>query len=229
MIRTWNAGSGQLLLEWQGPAEPLHDLAYDPAGSFLASVSGGGTVTFWDPSTGQRQHSLDVEVGAAHRIAFSPCGTWLAVGAREGRVQVFDTHSRQRKHDMSLKSRLSGMAFGRGGHLAVIAENASVVCWDAATGQTIWSLPSTGVRRQADLAFHPEGTRLALAIGGDAVTLWDLPHKQQFFALRQRPDVAGLVAFSPDGTYLAAATGDGSICVWVSSTSSVDDAVGPER
>jgi eukaryotic-like serine/threonine-protein kinase len=229
MIRIWNADSGELSLEIRGHAGPVHDVTYDPSGTVLAVAHGTKTVALWDARTGQPLDSFDGSCESIHRIAFSPCGQWLAVGGRDRQVQIFEAHTLRRTRKFTLGSAVCGIAFGRNGRLAVVAADASTRCWNVDTGEVLWTLPPTSVRRQADLAFHPDGTRLVLAIGGEAVTLWDLQHNQRLFALRQKSDVGGLVTFSPEGTYIAAATGDGSVCVWSSSTPSLEDAVGRKR
>ena len=216
VIRTWDADSGRLLRDFPSAAGLMHDLSFNPSGSLLALASGASEVTFWEPATGKRRQSFCAGCSPLRRIEYSRCGRWLAVGARDCWVEVFDARTLIRKHRFSLVSPVSGLAFGNDGVLSAVGADASVCCWDAATGKSLWELPPAGVRRQADLAFHPDGARLAMAVGGEEVTLWDWPEKQRFLILKQTAKVAGLVAFSPDGTYIASAAGDGSIRLWSS-------------
>ena len=217
------------MIEFPGDSGLFHDLTYDPSGTQLALVNGGSSVTLWDARTGQRRRLLVAECGPIRRIAYSRCGKWLAIAARDSQVHVFDAQTLLLNHKFSLDSPVSGLAFGSGGTLAAIAADASARFWDAATAEVLWTLPPRGGHRQTGLALHPDGTRVAVAIGGEGVTLWDLAHRQRFLALRKQADVAGLVTFSPNGTYIASATGDGMIRGWSSSVTSSADDVCPDR
>lgn len=215
-IRTWDMASGDLIGQFDGDAGLVHALAYHRGGTLLASVDGGSQISLWDPRTGQLQGSFEAECSRLQRLAFSPCGRWLAAGSRDGELHVFNAQTWALEQKFVLGSPVYGIAFGRSGMLAAITADTSTAFWDIETGISLGKSPPTQVRRNANLAFHPDGTRLAVAIGGDAVTFWEPLYRQQLLTLRQTADVAGLVAFSSDGTHIASATNGGSICIWSS-------------
>jgi WD40 repeat protein len=85
--------------------------------------------------------------------------------------------------------------------------------WDPATGRRVATLAgNTGV--VLDLAFSPDGTRLAVSGQDGIVGIWDPTSGEQLLALGGH--FAGIfsVAFSPDGSRLASVGTEGIVRVW---------------
>lgn len=66
----------------------------------------------------------------------------------------------------------------------------------------------------ADVAFSPNGLRLATACGDGTARIWDTSTGQQVRLLYGHTSNVNAVAFSPDGRYLATASDDGTATVW---------------
>ena len=85
--------------------------------------------------------------------------------------------------------------------------------WDSATGEELFALEGhAGVVR--DVAFSPDGQRLASGSIDQTVRIWDSATGRELFTLKGRAGPVDGVAFSPDGQRLASANGDGSIHLW---------------
>jgi len=67
------------------------------------------------------------------------------------------------------------------------------------------------------LAFSPDGTALAAAVGNDfdfAIRLWEIPSGQPLAVLEGHQSIVYDLAFSPDGTMLASASRDQTAKIW---------------
>jgi WD40 repeat protein/serine/threonine protein kinase len=210
-------------LSLEAAAGCVYAIAYSPDGRRIATASGGPfsvgkggpNVELWDRETGQRQLTLR---GTEHHIwslAFSPDGTKLVVGGRSapiGRPQVMVRDAKTgdilwTKHEPALPQAMAVAFSPDGKSLAVgFGEHGGygiqpVKLYDVATGQARATLPGL-VGGVNDIAFHPDGRRLAVA-GRDLVEVWDIVAHTKVHALRGHAQWVYAVAFSPDGKWLA--------------------------
>ena len=65
-----------------------------------------------------------------------------------------------------------------------------------------------------NVAFSPDGARLATASYDTTVKVWDAATGQELLDLADHSRVVNSIAFSPDGTRLASAAADGFIILW---------------
>ena len=65
-----------------------------------------------------------------------------------------------------------------------------------------------------DVAFSPDGTRLAAGCRDNTIRLIDVARRQQVAELRGHADYVHAVDWSPDGTRLVSGSGDFTVRVW---------------
>jgi WD40 repeat protein len=168
---------------------------------------------------------LPVERGiVVGSVAFSPDGgqlittRWSTMQADPGgQVVIWDWKARDIERTIATPA---GKAVpSPTGHLIATAAQeqgplpgGSVDVWDSATGRRVATLAGyTGV---LDLAFGPDGTRLATGSQDGTVRIWDPSSGKQLLALRGHGALVSSVAFSPDGSRLASVGEDGTVRLW---------------
>jgi WD40 repeat protein len=65
-----------------------------------------------------------------------------------------------------------------------------------------------------DVAFSPDGTRIATGGIDGTVTIWDAASGEQLLVLRGHFTLVASVAFSPDGSQLASVGSEGLVRIW---------------
>jgi eukaryotic-like serine/threonine-protein kinase len=216
-LRIWDVPSGQLRWQLPGDGNPVWGLAFHPDGRELVSVSSSGLLICWDVGTGKALRLSEIDCCPRRRIVFSTDGKWLAVVAKGKSVRVLSTSTFCEKWRFTHEADTRSVAFTHDGQLATTTNDGTVSLWNLATGRIEWSLPGVQKMREADLVFHPDGSRFVLLRGGQDLTLWDYRYRQRLLTLREHADLSGhAVRFSSDGAYLATPRIDGSICIWQS-------------
>ena len=101
--------------------------------------------------------------------------------------------------------------------LAVGREDGRIEILDLETGEL---LRHFGAHAGAiyDIAFHPEGARLASASVDTSIRIWDHEEGLEVLRLEGHESYVRGIAFSPDGRDLASASGDNSIRIWSTRT-----------
>ena len=203
-------------------------LAFDAAGTVLATADGDGTARLWNIATG-REIGPAIEASSSNgvnAVAFSPSGTVLATADGDGTARLWNvaTH-RQIGHALIDGSRIitgsqvTDVAFSPSGKiLATASRDGTARLWRIATQQQIGRAMTDGhnlpdIGEMFAVAFSPQGTTLATADQDGAVGLWDVATQHR----RGRPfTVAGAddVTFSPDGKILAVAENGGVAALW---------------
>jgi WD40 repeat protein len=205
----------------------LESLAVSPDGRLVAGGARDGSVRFWDAATSaETLVPLTGHRVAVRSLAFNRDSGLLASGDAEGRLLIWQLNDEPRliwEQAHGSDAEVGRMVFSPtdSGLLAwvlagreeisycrvdAVSEPAGDTC--AAGGGTF-----TGHRRPAvDLAFSPDGTRLASGGLDDSARLWSVQSRRSVALGHDRPVES--VTFVSGGKQLATGSRDHSIRLW---------------
>jgi WD40 repeat protein len=204
-LTTWDARTGKKLLDLRAGVTQMDTaLAFSPDGKTLASANAG--VTLWDAQTGKKLLSFPPDAGfGGSAVAFSPDGRRL-LGDTGTTLRVWEVPSGK---EVAIVPRLDSggplsLAVSPDGRWAALVHlgKHSIRVWDLAQGAEVLTLRGHTHLVQ-DVAFSPEGARLASASADGSVKVWDLTTHPVTTTTGPNAATVDQVAWAPDGKTLA--------------------------
>jgi WD40 repeat protein/tRNA A-37 threonylcarbamoyl transferase component Bud32 len=159
-----------------------------PSGLWMPEVSSDGrwiATGCWhgpemqvrDSRTGAIAHRLTFPLLSGCRVGFSPDDRWLVMGTA-GEYVAFETETWRRAWAISRNAageHPGVMAFSPDGRLLAVADSPTLVkLYRAGSAEEIATLPAPDPQMLVELAFSPDGSRLAANTEGNRAFVWDL-------------------------------------------------------
>ena len=195
------------------PAHPkgVHDVAYSPDGTRLASAGSDGLVRIWNLE-GKELHVLRGHRGTVLCLAWSPDGEWLASGSWDNSVRLWKADGSSSKEIkghakavMSLAWSPDGQQFATGSH------DATIRIWDRAGKELHVMKGHTDA--VICLAWNTRGSRLASGSWDHTIRFWNPRTGRGGPVLEGHTYRVFDLEWHPEGTLLASA-GDRTLRLW---------------
>jgi WD40 repeat protein len=192
----------------------------------LAVGTRNGKVRFWDFDSRREEPSISVTTNPVFPV-FSPDDRTLLTVDNQSLAKLWDLTTRRETADLSLGNRTfwyRSAAFSTNGNRLALGlqdrESAldTLALWDTVNRKWINQVEGrwTGI---GELAFSPDGNRLASALGDGTARIWNLPDFQSDMSPLKGPVMSmDCVGFSPDGTRLVTGGDHGIVQLWDTKT-----------
>jgi WD40 repeat protein len=202
----WEVETGKPLHTFGLDHQGVTAVAFVADGTLLATTGFDRTLRLWDTETGAERHRWSFppgEVPYGRTMLAHPKGTQVALTAGGGTV-IWDVEKRAEVRTVKDEVPLAYSPDGK--RLAAVRDLNTLTVRDAGSGAVVFS-QRVQLRAITAVAFHPNGTRVAVG-GVDGVVLVLDTTRGDLFTLRGQPGwVAGL-SYTPDGSELVCSTGD---------------------
>jgi WD40 repeat protein/DNA-binding SARP family transcriptional activator len=191
LIRTWDAATGARRLTLKdGSGNPVpgnYEIEFSPDGTLVAAPS-GDTVYVWDSDTGGLVARLPHSSEAVD-LKFTPDRGHLITESTDGTLRIWDTKTWDEERSVAAGFGQAQIVLSpQGDRLATLSEDGTIRLWDPETLEERQVI-ATGVGDRGSgpdaLAFNPDGSRLAVNVGG-VVTVYALDVDDLVRLARQR-------------------------------------------
>lgn len=213
-VRLWDLASGSARV-LAAHAKQVNQLAFSQDGAWLASASEDRTARVWNVATGEPRVLPGHDEGVT-TVAFSPDGKRLVTGSRDHSLRFWNLETGQGHRQEAGGAGVLQVLYSPNGELVASRsdKDGRVMLWDGRTGEPRDVHVLDGHQGEVlNLAFSPDGTRLASASVDATVRVWDVATGESR-VLRGHAGNVGSVAFLPHGQALVSSGQDGTIREW---------------
>jgi WD40 repeat protein len=208
-VRLFALPSGRLVYEL--PATGITTVAFNRAGTLLATGGEDHTAAIWNVRSGRRLHLFADHQGGVTDVVFGPGGKLLVTTSSDGATRVWDVRTGVRVALLlGHVNAVNSASFSADGKFLVTASaDGTARVWEAATGRL-----ETVLRGHTDSvtsgAFSPDGRAVATASADGTARIWDPGTAPELRILAGEAKPVWSASFDPDGRRLLTASDSGT-------------------
>jgi WD40 repeat protein len=208
-IRLWNTTTWKLDKVLTGHAVRVRCIDWSADSRHLVSADNASKIRVWNIDSGQTTLTLSGRRPIAD-ISWSPDGKKIAGSSYDATMRIWNLQGTLERtitcHDASVM-RVNWL--GDGSRLVSVDREGDLCLSDATTGTLLKKIPSHHAIPH-DLAWSPNGRKLAIACEDSHVRVWNI-EQRQVISFSGHDGKSLSLAWSSDGEYLASGSADGEI------------------
>jgi len=180
VVQIWEASSGAPLRVLEHAA-PVTTVAFSPDGTQIATGDAAGVIYLWDVLEGTLIKSLSAHPAPIRALAFSPDGTQIATGSDQRFTRVWNVTRGTRivEFDNTTDDAVLALAYSpdgsllatSGGNPDAFTRDNSIRLWELGTQRVVGGMLGHDATVM-QIAFSPDGTRLASVSQDGTLRLW---------------------------------------------------------
>lgn len=226
-VRIFDSQTREMRLQWEASAQTLYAARYSPDGTRIATCARDGQLALWNADTGDLIWSARNGGEGLADISFDPRGDRLLFSSWYrgpetvlGLVALWDVAkgSESWRTIFGVKPIVAARFSSDGERFAVGTWDAKVGLWNSrdlsAAPQELNFADLVNYSAIDDIAFSPDGLRLAAASKSGAPRIWDLAEGRLRQELHGHANAVFSVAYGNDSSRILTAGSDGVIQIW---------------
>ncbi len=193
---------GRIKLPLPKQFQPVVDASFSPDGRLLVTASADSSARLWDLTTLTERFVFRGHQKSVTRAEFSPDGQEILTSSADGYARIWA--SGQNTSPFAVKQHAKAIAHVEispdGNNLLTVGADQTAVLWDMGPSE-----PKLVTAFKANdgyvtgAAFHPRGTKLALAYSSGRVSIVGVPDGHELNAVKTSQNGSLSVGFSPSG------------------------------